>query len=104
MSHIVFLTAFVSGVVITYKLHKFQLKEQAKDNELKRKEDWETFQNKLINEKEQRIKREKGENDRYNRIQNLIKEMDDKKEKDFTLKEEIDRFRKEIDKWKQIVR
>jgi hypothetical protein len=100
MSHIVFLTVFVSGVVITYKLHKFQLKEQAKDNELKKKIDWETFQCKIINEKEQKIKRERLENDRYNRIQSLIKEMDDKKEKDSTLKEEIDKFREEIDKLK----
>ncbi|KAA6314044.1 hypothetical protein EZS27_035279 [termite gut metagenome] len=103
ISHIVFLTVFISGVVITYKVYKFQLKEQAKDNELKRKEDWENFQCNFINEKEQKIKRERLENDRYNRIQSLIKEIDDKKEKDSTLKEEIDRFRKEIDEWKQTV-
>jgi hypothetical protein len=103
MSHIVFLTVFVSGVVITYRAYRFQLKEQEKDNELTRKKDWEIFQCNLRNEKEQKIKRERLENDRYNRIQSLIKEMDNKTEKDSTLKVEIDRFREEIDEWEQTV-
>jgi hypothetical protein len=91
-----FFIVFVTFAVLFWMIFKKTSECIEKSKEFNRKIVWEEFQFALY--REERINKYN-----YDSIKALIEKMDDKEIKqEQPLKEEIDKFRKEIDEWKEL--